>query len=128
MSQFYSPCSCSGWRATDTRRSILRTATMGARLACVIGVVSLWSETTAARQSAALPRNLRAHVQNERFDAVSSLGGLPGGVRAELRTLFGGQTPDIADPAAPFQGASETANSKLPLRRLVAAGCSREDC
>jgi hypothetical protein len=90
--------------------------------------MSLWSETTAARQPAALPRDLRDHVQNERFDAVSSLGGLPGGVRAELRTLFGGQTPDIAEPAAPFQAERETAGSKLPLRRLVAAGCSREDC
>ena len=101
---------------------------MRARLACVIGVVSLWWDPTAARQPAALPRDLRAHVQNERFDVVSSMGGLPGGVRAELRTLFGSQTLDIADPGAPFQAASETADAKLPLRRLVAAGCSREDC
>ena len=101
---------------------------MRARLACVIGVVSLWWDPPAARQPAALPRNLRAHVQNERFDVVSSMGGLPGGVHAELRTLFGSQTPDIADPGAPFQATSATADAKLPLRRLVAAGCSREDC
>jgi len=42
--------------------------------------------------------------------------------------LFGSQTLDIAEPGAPFQAASETADTKLPLRRLVAAGCSREDC
>jgi len=103
---------------------------MRARLLCAIGL-SLWSATTLARQAAppiALPRELRAHLQNERFDIVSSMGGLPRGLRTELRTLFGGQGLDIADPGEPFDVAGPTTGSKLPTRRLVAAGCSRDDC
>jgi hypothetical protein len=92
---------------------------------------SLWSAAAVAGQApspTALPRELRAHVQNGRFDIVSSLNGLPGGVRAELQTLFGGLRMDIVDPGAAFQGTSETADSRLAQRRLVAAGCSYEDC
>jgi hypothetical protein len=99
---------------------------MRARLLCAIGL-SAWSATTVARQPADLPRELRAHV-NERFDVVSSMNGLPLGVRTELRTLFGSQALDIADPGAPVRRSDRTADSSLPSRRLVAAGCSREDC
>ena len=101
-----------------------------ARLLCAIGV-SLWSAATVAGQaapSAALPRELRAHVPGERFGIVSSIRGLPLGVRTELQTLFGSRTLDIADPGEEFRAAAETADSKLPTRRLVAAGCSYEDC
>ena len=102
---------------------------MQALLFCLIGM-SLWPAATVARQAAppaALPRELRTHVQNERFDVVSSLSGLPAGVRNELKMLFGSRTLDIADPGAAFQAATDT-GSKLPARRLVAAACSREDC
>jgi hypothetical protein len=47
-------------------------------------------------------------VQNERFDVVSSLSGLPAGVRNELQMLFGSRRLDIADPGAAFQAAAET--------------------
>jgi hypothetical protein len=90
------------------------------KLLCVIGM-SLWSATAAARQAApaaALPPELRAHVQNGRLDMISSLRGLPLGVRTELQSLFGTPTLDIAEPGAASQA----------LRRLVAAGCSYEDC
>lgn len=90
------------------------------KLLFVIGV-SLWSATTVARQAApatALPPELRAHVQNGRLDLISSLRGLPLGVRTELQSLFGTPTLDIAEPGAPSQA----------LRRLVAAGCTYEDC
>lgn len=102
---------------------------MRARLACVISL-SLWQATTFAGQAtpAAMPQELRAHLQNERFDVVSTSGGLPGGVRTELRTLFGGQTLELAEPGGRFQGTSRRATPTLPLRRLVAAGCSRADC
>jgi hypothetical protein len=102
---------------------------MRAPLLCALGV-SLWCSTVAARQptpSAALPPAVRAHVQNERFDTVSSLNGLPAGVRAELRLLFGSETLDIVDPGRRFQEAT-TAGSTLPIRRLVSAGCSRAHC
>jgi hypothetical protein len=71
---------------------------------------------------------LRAHVQDGRFDAVSSIRGLPLGVRGELQNLFGTQTFDMAEQSEPFQGSSATADVRLPSRRLVAAGCSYTDC
>ena len=103
---------------------------MRARMFWVIGVC-LWSAATVARQAAppaALPVELRTHVQNARFDVVSSVRGLPLGVRAELATLFGGQTLDMAEPGAASQASSEIADPARPIRRLVAAGCSYEDC
>jgi hypothetical protein len=104
---------------------------MRARLGCVIGLV-LWRTITVTGQTApaGLPQDLRAHLQNERFDVVSTSGGLPGGVRTELRTLFGDGRPtlELAEPGARYQGTSRRVNPRLPLRRLVAAGCSREDC
>ena len=103
---------------------------MRARMFWVIGVC-LWSAATVARQAAppaALPVELRTHVQNARFDVVSSVRGLPLGVRAELEVLFGGQTLDMAEPGAASQASSEIADPALPIRRLVAAGCSYEDC
>ena len=71
---------------------------------------------------------LRAHVKDERFQIVSSVRGLPLGVRDELQTLFGGQALDIAEPGTPFQVTDVMVNAKLPIRRLVAAGCSTDHC
>lgn len=73
-----------------------------------------------------LPETLRAHVKDERFQIVASIRGLPLGVREDLQRLFGVSTLDIAEPGAEFQGT--VANPKLPLRRLIAAGCSMDHC
>jgi len=100
------------------------------RLLCAIGV-SFWSAVVAGSQAAppvALSGELRAHVQDERFGIVASIRGLPLGVRAGLQMLFGSQALDIAEPGAEFQVSDGTLNSKLPIRRLVAAGCSYDHC
>ena len=100
------------------------------RLFCVIGL-SVWSAVCAEGQAApsgALSGELAAHVRDERFGIVTSIRGLPLGVRAGLQTLFGSQALDIAEPGAAFQITSKTANPNLPLRRLVAAGCSYDHC
>jgi hypothetical protein len=103
--------------------------TMRARLLSVIGV-SLWSATAAGQtpSPAALPAELRTHVQSDRFGIVSSVRGLPLGVRHELQALFGSPTLDIAEPGEEFQATGQRAESSQPTRRLVAAGCSYEDC
>jgi hypothetical protein len=80
-----------------------------------------------AAPTGALPGHLRAHIQNDRFAMVTSIRGMPLGVRSAMQTLFGGQTLDLAEPGAAFQ-AGEKSVSSLPTRRLVAAGCSYEDC
>ena len=99
------------------------------RLFCAIGV-SLWSAVVIGRQAtstAALPEALRAHVKGERFQIVTSIRGLPLGVRDGLQTLFGSQTLDIAEPGAEFQ-VTDVIGNELPIRRLVAAGCSTDHC
>jgi hypothetical protein len=97
---------------------------------CAIGV-TLWSAVVTGSQAAptvALSEALRAHVKNERLAIVTSIRGLPLGVREELQTLFGSQTLDIAEPGAEFQVTDVVGNRKLPIRRLVAAGCSSDHC
>ena len=98
---------------------------------CAIVVVSLWGVVTAVNQkqsAAALPETLRAHLKNERLEVVTSIRGLPLGVREELQTLFGSPTLDIAEPGAEFQRTGGARNSNLPTRRLVAAGCAADHC
>ena len=99
------------------------------RLLCAIGV-GFWSAVMAASQKppATLSPELRAHVQNQRFGIVTSVRGLPLGVRAQLQTLFGSQSLDIAEPGADFQANDKVANPKLPIRRMAASGCSYDYC
>ena len=100
------------------------------QLLSAIGV-SLWSVMAAGSQATdagALSGALRAHVQDERFGIVTSIRGLPLGVRDGLQTLFGSRELDIAEPGAEFQVTDVVVNPKLPIRRLVAAGCSTDHC
>jgi len=93
--------------------------------------VSLWSAVAAGSQATdarALSAALRAHLQGERFDIVTSIRGLPLGVREELQRLFGNGTLDIAEPGAEFQASTAGVNPTLPLRRLVAAWCTIDHC
>jgi hypothetical protein len=100
------------------------------RLLCAIGV-SVWLAVIVGDQATpptALSGALRAHVKDERFGIVTSIRGLPLGVREQLQTLFGSQSLDIAEPGAEFQATDVIVNPKLPIRRLVAAGCSADHC
>ena len=67
-------------------------------------------------------------MQDERLEIVTSIRGLPLGVRDELQTLFGTSTLEIAEPGAEFQATGVAGNPKLPIRRLVAAGCAIDHC
>ena len=100
-----------------------------ARLLCAIGV-SFCAAVVAGQMvaPAALSGALLGHVKNERFAIVTSIRGLPLGVRDGLQTLFGSQTLDIAEPGAEFQVTDVIVNRALPIRRLVAAGCSIAYC
>jgi hypothetical protein len=100
------------------------------RLLCAIGVI-LWSVVVAGSQATAprtLSSELRTLVQNGRFSIVTSIRGLPLGVRDALQTLWGSGTLDIAEPGGEFQRTDVVVNSILPRRRLVAAGCTPNDC
>ncbi len=99
------------------------------RLFCAIGAtllsaVMLWSQTPAD----ALSETLRTHLKNERLEIVTSIRGLPLGVREALKVLFGTHTLDIAEPGDEFQVTDDVGTRKLPIRRLVAAGCSADHC
>jgi hypothetical protein len=99
------------------------------QLLCAAGLI-LWSAVAAASQAsdAALPDVLRAHLKEERFGIVTSIRGLPLGVRGALQTLFGSGSLDIAEPGEEFQAADVVSDPRLPIRRLAAAGCSNDHC
>ena len=93
--------------------------------------MSLWLAVLAGSQTVApaqLSRALRDYVKDERFGIVTSIRGLPLGVRDELQTLFGSPTLDIVEPGAAFQITGVNGDLTLPIRRLVAAGCTVEYC
>jgi hypothetical protein len=92
--------------------------------------VSLCSVVVSGQGSApvGLSAALRSHVQNEQFGIVTSVRGLPLGVRDELQALFGSRTLDIAEPGAEFRATDAVVNPKLSIRRLAAAGCSIDHC
>ena len=94
-------------------------------------VVTAWSGVVCASQALApltLPEGLRAHVKAEEFGIVTSIRGLPLGVREGMQALFGSPTLDIAEPGAEFEVAEVIGTSKLPKRRLLVAGCSDDHC
>jgi hypothetical protein len=96
----------------------------------VVGV-GLWLTLVVRNQGpspAPLSGTQRAHLKEERFELVTSIKGLPLGVREALQTLFGSPSLDIAEPEAEFQATDVIVNPKLPTRRLVAAGCSADHC
>jgi hypothetical protein len=89
--------------------------------AIVTGLCSSVALGNQAAPAATLSETLRAHVKEERFQIVTSVRGLPLGVREELQSLFGSGALDIADPDSEF-------NAKAPGRRLLVAGCSADHC
>jgi hypothetical protein len=106
-------------------------AVIGLSVGLYSSVRSLFSLPTSLpslQETRPLPEPLRTHLQNERMDAVTSITGLPLGVRDDLRRLVGSQTLDMANPGAEFQAPGQAGQSTLPVRRLVAAGCSRDHC
>lgn len=99
-------------------------------LLCAI-VLSLWPVVTAGIQAPAanaLPGPLRAHVNEDRFGVVTSIRGLPLGVRDELQTLFRSPVLGIAEPGDAFRATDVIREPNLPARRLVLAGCSIDRC
>jgi hypothetical protein len=96
------------------------------QLLSIVCVSLCWAvaATHQAPSSAVLSTALRGHLQKERFDVVTSVRGLPLGVREALQALFKTPSLDIAEPGAEFQSTDVMVTPKLPSRRLVAAGCS----
>lgn len=68
---------------------------------------------------------VRTHVRADRFEIVTSIRGLPLGVRDALQTMWKSQTLDIAESDAEYQGTAAS-NRALPSRRLRTAGCSAD--
>ena len=93
--------------------------------------LSLLSAVAASHTTPAAPSaELRTHLQTEEFDIVSSMRGLPLGVRSQLQMLWGTRSieiaDDIADPRGKFR-ATGVGDPRLPVRRLIAAGCARDN-
>ena len=98
------------------------------RLVLVMGVSLGFAAGVASGQSAGSARlsgELQTHVKSERFQVVTSVRGLPLGVRDAMRALWGTAVLDIVDPdgSQPSDNGPNQSN-----RRLVAAGCSGDHC
>ena len=117
-------------RGTPVFAAVAVALVVGVSTAVYAAVHSLFSlpPIVPPPQDRALPEPLRTHVAGERLDAVTSIRGLPLGVRDGLQKLFGGQDLDIADPGSEFNVTGDAGHSALPLRRLIAAGCSTDHC
>ena len=98
------------------------------RVSCAISLSLLSIVVSGQSPTAALPEALRAHVKDDRFDMVTSIRGFPLGVRSGLQSLFGSFELDIAEPGAKFQVTGTNLTPGLPIRRLVAGGCSTDHC
>ncbi len=99
-------------------------------LLCAIAM-SAWPVVTACIQTPVanvLPGVLRDHVNQDRFGVVTSIRGLPLGVRDGLQTLFRSAVLDIAEPGAAFSATDVIVEPNLPTRRLVMAACSIDHC
>ena len=94
----------------------------------MISLIAICVWTIATQPSAALPEAVRTHLKQDRFEIVTSIRGLPLGVREELQTLFRSDTLDIAEPGTAFRATDVAAGSTLPTRRLVIAACSIDHC
>jgi hypothetical protein len=90
---------------------------------CPVVVAGAQSAPTSVRMSA----DLQAHVKSDRFQVVTSVRGLPLGVRDAMRMLWGSQTVDIADPDGEFR-AGEATTTGASTRRMAVAGCSNDHC
>ena len=101
-----------------------------ALLLCV--AASLWLGGVACNHDGSplpISGTLWTHLKAERFGTVTSIGGLPLGVRDALQELFQSRSLGIAEPDAEFQATDAAASSPgRPRRRLVAAGCSTDHC
>jgi hypothetical protein len=89
--------------------------------ATVISLFCLFAAAFNVAAGSAQGAALREHLSAERFALVTSIRGLPLGIRDELQKMFGGSL-DIADPATTIEPGARSAAT----RRLVAAGCSRD--
>ena len=93
--------------------------------ATVISLFCLFAAAFDVAVGSAQGAALREHLSAERFDVVTSIRGLPLGIRDELQKMFGGSL-DIADPATQSEPSSRSSAAATAARRLVAAGCSRD--
>ncbi len=98
-------------------------------LGLVVGLMIVAATRIEAQTVPAMvPAPQRAHLRDERFQVVTSVRGLPLGVREELQRLFGSTAMAVADPGEPFQATDNITNPSLPGRRLNVAGCSQDHC
>ncbi len=93
-------------------RSVVVIAALGASL---WAMVALGGQTSPPVVSAALT----AHLKNDQMQVITSIRGLPLGVRDALGELIKGQYTDFAEPATPFLQTD-------PRRRLSLAACSAD--
>ena len=75
-----------------------------------------------------LPASARAHLKSATLAPIVHVGDLPAAVRRALTALFDSERLEMAEPGAAFQSTDVIVTPDLPVRRLIAAGCTRDLC
>jgi hypothetical protein len=114
-------------RAFAGRAPLINNGRMQLILAAAVGL-TLSAAAAGQTHAGTLPAALRSHLTDDRFGVVTSVRGLPLGVREALQKLFGTASLELAEPGADFQATDVMSERRLPVRRLAAAGCSRDHC
>lgn len=111
------------------RSSVMVRAGWVGALVVACATATLAGQSPQLTVPATLTSALRAHLKNERFQAVTSVHGLPLEVRETLQMLFGHPELEIAEPGASFQATDDISPGPLlPIRRLSLAACSLDHC
>lgn len=74
------------------------------------------------------PGDAETQLKTMALKPVATIVELPAAVQAGLARLFGQVKLDMAEPGAEWQVTDVIMKPNLPVRRLVAAGCSNEHC
>ena len=94
-------------------------------IAVVLGGPLVVAAVRQAQTPVSLSATLRAHLQDEQLQTVTSVRGFPIGVRDALQELFGSGSLDIVDVGASVQSSPVVTRV---IRRLVVAGCAVDHC
>ena len=77
---------------------------------------------------AALSDAVRAHLRGDTLAPIAHVAELPKLVQEALRANFSSPKLEMADPGQPFQATDVIMDASLPIRRMIAAGCSNDHC
>ena len=93
-------------------------------------ILMSWFVAVGVQTPAAAPLSatVRDHLRADTLAPIAHIAELPKLVQDALRANFSSPTLDMADPGQQWQVTDVVMDPKLPMRRLISAGCSSDHC